>query len=156
MKAISRHLPTGARVLLGLIFFVFGLNGFLHFIPNPPDPPPPVVTAFVGGLMGTGYFFPLLESLEVICGVLLLSNRFVALALAVLAPIVVNIVAFHAVLLPVGIPLAAVVLTLELFLAWSYRAVYRPMLAARVSLNETASESARSKSSRSAGDHATA
>jgi len=62
----------------------------------------------------------------------LLSGRFVPLALAVLAPIVVNIVAFHLFLAPAGLPLPIVVLTLELFLAWSYRSAYRPMLGAHV------------------------
>jgi uncharacterized membrane protein YphA (DoxX/SURF4 family) len=154
MKNISRHLPTVARVFLGLIFFVFGLNGFLHFIPNPTEVLPDRASAFLGGLMGTGYLFPLLKGVEVIAGFMLLSNRFVPLALALLAPIIVNIVAFHTLLVPSGVAIALVVLVLEVFLAWSYREVYRPMLAARVRLGDTTPAS--SKKSRSVGDHATA
>ncbi len=140
MKAISRHLPTAARVLLGLIFFVFGLNGFLHFIPNPTEVMPDKATGFLTGMMGTGYLFQLVKGTEVIAGAMLLSNRFVPLALALLAPVVVNIVAFHTLLVPSGAGFAIFVLALQIFLAWSYRAVYRPMLAARVSLRERANE----------------
>ncbi|MEO6418306.1 MAG: DoxX family protein [Polyangiaceae bacterium] len=141
MKTISRHLPTAARILLGLIFFVFGLNGFLHFIPNPTEAMPDKAVALMGGLIGTGYMFPLIKGTEVIGGALLLTNRFVPLALAFLAPVIVNIVAFHTLLVPSGAGFAIFILAMEVFLAWSYRAVYRPMLAARVSLREPATES---------------
>ena len=120
---------TAARVLLGLVFFVFGLNKFLHFIPQPP--PQGAAGDFFIGLAASGYFFPLLASAEVIAGAALLMRRFVPLALSVLAPVIVNIVAFHAFLAPSGLPVAIVVLGLELFLAWSYRAAFRAMLHAR-------------------------
>ena len=129
MNGIARYAPGTARVLLGLIFFVLGLNGFLRFLPMPP--PPAAAMAFFGALLQTGYMFPLIKGTEVIAGTLLLSNRFVTLALAVLAPIVVNIVAFHAFLAPSGGGAAYLALVLELYLAWSYRDAYRPMLAAR-------------------------
>lgn len=133
-KPISRHLPTVGRVVLGLIFFVFGLNGFLQFLPQPSTMPEGAL-AFAGALLKTGYFFPLLKGTEILVGALLLSNRFVPLALALVAPIVVNIVAFHTFLAPAGIGLAAFVLVLEVYLAWAYRNAFRPMLAARVSPN---------------------
>jgi len=126
MKA---KLVIGARVLLGLIFFVFGLNFFLHFIPQPPPTGP--AGAFAGAMFATGYLFVVLKVVETVSGALLIAGRFVPLVLAVLAPIVINIFLFHGFLAPAGIPLAIVVLALELFLAWSYRSVYRPMLAAR-------------------------
>jgi uncharacterized membrane protein YphA (DoxX/SURF4 family) len=129
MNAISRHAPTAARILLGFIFFVFGLNGFLQFIPQPP--PPERAMAFMGALAATGYMFPLIKGVEVIGGALLLSNRFVPLALVILAPNIVNIVLFHSVLAPAGLPVALMVLGIELFLAWSYRSAYLPMLRAR-------------------------
>jgi uncharacterized membrane protein YphA (DoxX/SURF4 family) len=146
MKTTVSYLPTAARVLLGLVFFVFGLNGFLQFLPSPPLPDRAI--AFFGGLAGSGYFLPLLKGTEVIAGALLLSNRFVTLALAVLAPIVVNIVAFHTFLTPPA-PLAFGVLALELYLAWSYRAAFKPMLAART-------KPVRSTESSNASVHATA
>jgi hypothetical protein len=130
MTKIAKKSSSYARYGLGLVFFVFGLNGFLHFIPQPP--PQGAALGFLGGLMAAGYFFPLLKSIEVLSGLLLLSNRFVALALALLAPIILNIFAFHAFLAPGGLPLAILILALEVFLAWSYRDAYRPMLRAHV------------------------
>jgi hypothetical protein len=131
VKAL-RFVPVGARVFLGLIFFVFGLNGFFQFIPPPSAPMPEGAVAFAGALMKTGYMFPLIKGTEVVAGALLLSNRLVPLALTLLAPIVVNIVAFHTLLAPSGAPLAVVVLLLEAGLAYAYRDAFRPMLAARV------------------------
>jgi hypothetical protein len=129
MNTIARFAPSAARLLLGLVFFVFGLNGFLQFLPTPPAPERAM--AFMGALAATGYMFPLIKSVEVIAGALLLSNRFVPLALAIVAPNVVNIVLFHAVLAPGGLPVALFVLALELFTAWSYRDAFAPMLRAR-------------------------
>jgi uncharacterized membrane protein YphA (DoxX/SURF4 family) len=129
MNTISRLAPRTARVLLGLVFFVFGLNGFLQFLPAPPAPERAM--AFMGALAATGYMFPLIKGVEVIGGALLLSNRFVPLALAIVAPNVVNIVLFHAILAPGGLPVALFVLALELFTAWSYRDAFAPMLRTR-------------------------
>ena len=120
-----------ARVLLGLAFFVFGLNGFLHFLPQPPISGPP--GEFLGAMIATGYLFPLVKGTEVVSGALLLSGRYVPLALTLLAPVLVNIILFHAFLEPAMIGVPLVLLALEIFLAWSYRAAFRPMLAARVS-----------------------
>jgi putative oxidoreductase len=115
-----------ARVLLGLIFFVFGLNGFLHFVPQPPPPPPAL--AFFGALGATGYMIPLLFTTQVVGGALLLLGV-VPLALVLLAPVIVNIVLFHLFLAPEGLPLAVVVAALELFLAWAHRDAFAPLFA---------------------------
>ncbi len=121
-----------ARLLLGIVFFVFGLNGFLGFIPMPP--PPPAAGAFMAGLLGSGYFFPFLKGVETLSGLLLLSGLFVPLALTVLAPIVINIILFHAFLEPAGLPLPIVIAILEVYLigfAEPYRKVTRPLLKIR-------------------------
>jgi uncharacterized membrane protein YphA (DoxX/SURF4 family) len=123
---ISKLLPVVTRVVLGLVFFVFGLNGFLQFLPQPPMPA--AAMPFLGGLAGAGYFFPLLKATEVAAGVLLLSNRFVPLALTMLAPIIVNIAAFHLVLAPNPI-MVVFLLIAEIYLAWSYRDAFRGVLA---------------------------
>jgi uncharacterized membrane protein YphA (DoxX/SURF4 family) len=115
-----------ARVLLGLAFFVFGLNGFLHFIPMPPKTGAPA--AFMHALMATGYLFTLVKCTEVVSGALLLAGRFVPLALALLAPVLVNIVAFHLFLDSAGLAIPLVLLALELYLAFAYWNAYRPML----------------------------
>ncbi len=130
-KSSTRWLPAIARVLMGLIFFVFGLNGFLHFIPQPKNAMPEGAMAFAGALMNTGYMMPLVMGTQLLVGVLLLLNRFVPLALALIAPIIVGIVTFHIFLAPAGIVPGIVVLVLELFLAWSYRNAFCPMLAMR-------------------------
>src|SRR6478735_11405333 len=126
---LSSKLPSVARVVLGFAFFVFGLNGFLHFLPQPPMSGPPA--DFAGALFATGYMFPLIKGTEVAASLLLLSNRYVPLALALLAPVLVNIVAFHAFLAPAGLVLPLVLLGLELYLARSYKDAFAPMLHAR-------------------------
>jgi uncharacterized membrane protein YphA (DoxX/SURF4 family) len=130
-KGFSRHVPTIARFLMGLMFFVFGLNGFLHFIPEPKTPMPEGAASFAGALMKTGYMFPLVMGTQLLVGILLLLNCFVPLALALIAPIIVGIITFHIFLAPSGIAPGAVILLLELYLAWSYRQAFRPMLAMR-------------------------
>ena len=127
----SRYPPTAARVILGLTFLVMGLNGFLNFVPQPSTPLPAGGLAFLGALMASGYMIPLVSATQVIVAVLLLSNRFVPLALVLIAPVIVNIIAFHAFLAPTGAPLAVVVALLELYLVWTYRSAYRSMLAIR-------------------------
>ena len=119
MQNVLRHSTTGARILLGVAFLVFGLNGFLGFLPMPPHEGE--AGAFLGALAATGYMFPLIKGTEVLVGLLLLSNRFVPLALVLLAPVMVNIVAFHAVLEPAGVAVPLALAALQLFLVWAYR-----------------------------------
>ena len=119
---------TVARVLLGLVFTVFGLNGFFQFLPAPTVGES--ASAFLGALAAAGYVFPVIKSVEVLVGLSLLSGRFVPLALTLLAPITVNIILFHSFLDPSGLLLPLVVLGLHLSLAWRYRDAYRGVLAA--------------------------
>ncbi len=107
-----------AQAILGLIFFVFGLNGFLHFIPNPE--PPPDAAAFMGGLASAGYFFPVLKLVEIVGGLLLLIRKFPALALVLLAPVVVQILLYHVFLAPApdGMVIAVLCFVLEAYLGF--------------------------------------
>lgn len=120
----------GSRVFVGLIYFIFGLNGFLQFIPLPPLPDQ--AGQFMGALAATGYFFPVLKATEVIAGLALLTNKFSALALVVLAPITIHIFLFHAVLTPgIGNSLMPVVLIIaSLVAAYSMKDKYAPLLKA--------------------------
>jgi uncharacterized membrane protein YphA (DoxX/SURF4 family) len=129
MSKITQLAPSAARLLLGLIFTVFGLNGFLHFIPMPP--PEGLAAEFLGGLAASGYFFPMLALTQILVGLALLFNRYSALALVVLAPITINILAFHSIA-PDGMPLAVVILVLHLLAAWQLRGSYRLLLNAKV------------------------
>ncbi|WP_414664316.1 DoxX family protein [Horticoccus sp. 23ND18S-11] len=130
-RSWTRHLVTAVRILLGLAFVVFGANGFLNFIPPPPTPLPEGAAAFAGALFKTGYMLPLIGATQLIAGALLLANRFVPLALVFLAPFLVNAAVFHLVLEPSGLGMTGVFVALELFLVWSYRTAYRPLLTPR-------------------------
>jgi putative oxidoreductase len=103
-----------ARLLLGLIFLAFGLNGFLHFIPMPP--PTGVALQFFMAMIATRYWV-VIFAVQVIGGVLLLVNRFVPLALVLLGPVIVNVFFFHMFMAPAGLPLAIVVVVLWVLLA---------------------------------------
>ena len=103
-----------ARYLAGVIFLVMGLNGFLHFIPLPP--PAGVAGQFMGALYVTHYLW-VIFAFQVIGGVLLLINRYVPLALAILAPVIVNILTFHVLMAPSGLPMA-------LFVALLWAAIF--------------------------------
>lgn len=119
----------GARIILGLIFTLFGINYFVPFLPQPELSE--AAGAFFGGLAATGYMLPMVKITELVGGAMLLAGFFVPLALALLAPVVVNIVAFHLFLDLAGMPISILVLALEVFLAWAYRDAFAPMLDAK-------------------------
>jgi putative oxidoreductase len=108
-----------ARILLGLIFVVFGSNFFLHFIPMPP-PPPGLAGDYFKVFAASGQMY-VIGAMQLLSGLLLLIGRFVPLSLTVLAAMIFNILIFHILMAPEGLPMATVVAVLELFLVWSYR-----------------------------------
>ncbi len=128
MKAL-RHAPTAARLLLGLMFTVFGLNFFLNFLPHPPMEGRVAEVAMV---LASSFVMSTVKTVEVIAGLLLLSGRFVPLALAVLAPVVVGIMGFHLTLAPATGAPGYLAFALELYLAYAYREAFKPMLQAHV------------------------
>ena len=108
-----------ARVLLGLMFAVFGSNAFLHFIPMPPMQGP--AGAFIGALVSSGYIYAI-AMLQVVGGLLLLiGGRFVPLGLMLLGPVIVNIMLYHIFLDTSGLAMAGAISILALFLLWAYR-----------------------------------
>ncbi|MBV8820861.1 MAG: hypothetical protein JO022_21045 [Acidobacteriaceae bacterium] len=113
-----------SQILLGLIFTFFGLNGFLHFLPTPPLTG--VSGAFMGALISSHYVF-LVAGTQLIAGVLLLANQFVPLALALLAPVIANILVYHLTMDPGTIPLALVVAILWVLAIWRFRAHFAPL-----------------------------
>jgi putative oxidoreductase len=134
MASIERENPVMktasviARYLAGVIFLVFGLNGFLHFIPLPP--PEGVAGQFMGALYVTHYLW-VIFAFQVIAGVLLLINRYVPLAVAVLAPVLVNILTFHALMAPSGLPLALFVTVLWVLLFIDVRPAFSGLFQSR-------------------------
>lgn len=125
---MKQKLPTIARYLLGLIFFIFGGAGFFNLIPTPPDLPEKLV-AFTNGLMEAKYFFPLLKGTETFCGLLLLLGIAPALVLIVLAPISLNIILVHLFLTP-GVQnqiMPVAIVALHVLAATKYWSLYRPL-----------------------------
>jgi uncharacterized membrane protein YphA (DoxX/SURF4 family) len=123
-----RYSVTGARILLGLIFFVFG--GMYFFMKMPVPDTTTAMGKFSEGLMASGYFMPFLKGTETLMGLLLLLNRFTPVALLVLAPIMLNILLFHSFLEPSGLPIALLNVALALFLAWANWAKYKGLFEA--------------------------
>jgi putative oxidoreductase len=117
-----------SRILLGIVFVVFGSNAFLHFIPIPPMEGLPA--QFLGVLVNSGYIYAIaiLQILGGLC--LLIGARFVPLGLTLLGPVIVNIVLYHIFIDRNGNPIAVVISILALFLLWIYRykfpAIFQP------------------------------
>lgn len=132
---ITRIITTVARFLLGLPLVVFGLNLFFNFIPQPETPMPEGAVAFVGALVQSGYMMPLIGITQIFVGLCLVTNLFVPLALVVFFPFMLNSVLFHVYLEPSGLPMAGVFMGFNLFLAFMYRAAYRPLLTPRFNAN---------------------
>jgi putative oxidoreductase len=119
-----------ARLLLGLMFLVFGLNMFLHFIPMGPMPAG-LAGQFTAALFAAHYFY-VVGAIMVISGVLLLANRFVGLGLTLLGPVLFNILVYHLVMNPSGIWMGAFATFLWLLVAWEHRIVFERLFAARL------------------------
>jgi len=117
---------TTARSLLGLIFVVYGVNYFVPFVSLPPTSPEgqKLIDAFAA----SGFFLPLLRITQLVAGAALLANRYAALALVILAPIVVNIVLYDIFLDPAGLPMGILLLALQSFLGWAYCDEYEAIL----------------------------
>jgi putative oxidoreductase len=110
-----------ARILLGLMFLIFGLNKFLNFIPM--APPPGLAGQFLGAMFASHYLL-VVATIEIVTAILLLVNRFVPLALTLLGPVVVNIFLFHAFLEPSGLPIALVTVILWLVVFYWHRTAF--------------------------------
>ena len=134
---------TISRCLLGFVFLVFGLNGFLHFIPVPP-PKEPLAGQYLSAL-AVSHYFVVIYLLQLLPGVLLLANRFLPLALTLLGPVLANVVGFHAFMAPEGLPLPLMLTVLWGVLAFLHRAAFASLFRARVTQSvEPASLSLRS------------
>lgn len=120
-----KYIKVGSRLLLGLIFVVFGLNGFFNFLPMPPVTPQ--MGAFFGALAATGYFFPVLKTFEIAAGIMLLFNFWTPLGLIILSPIVVSIFCAHLFLDQGGLPLAIVISVLMLYLGGAHMSKFKAL-----------------------------
>ena len=119
-----------ARLLSGLIFFVFGLNGFLFFMKPPPDIPAIAVT--FSGAMFTSHYMWFTSGVQLIAGIMLLTNQYVPLALVVLGAVLANILVFHITMLPSGLPLALVTTAIWVVASWPLRLYFAPLFVRNV------------------------
>ena len=120
---------TIARYLLGVMFTVFGLNGFLHFLKQPP--PTGVAAQFGGALYAAHYWEPVF-ALQLLGGLILLSNRYVPIGLVLLGPVIANILLYHVLMDPKGIAPGLVAFVLWLAVFYSVRSAFAGIFAARV------------------------
>jgi hypothetical protein len=128
---MMKYVDIAAHILLGLVFAVFGLTGLLElkYITQPDLEQDAAM--YMSGLVSTGYFMTLLKLVEAVGGILLLTRRWVPLALVLLAPVVVHIFLFHAFLAPEGLPVAVALVVLEGYLGFVvYRKSFKSVLAA--------------------------
>ena len=120
---------TVARILLGLLFTVFGLNGFLHFIPM--KPPTGLAGQYMGALF-VSHYLAVVFLVQLVGGLLLLANRYVPLALILLGPVIVNIICFHAFLAPEGLPMALFAAVLWVVAFTGVRSAFHGVLSQKV------------------------
>lgn len=121
-----KHLPTIARILLGLLFVFGGVTGLFQLVEQPEVGEE--AAAFMGAIMDTGYLWPVIKVTEIVCGVLLILGVFVPLALIMLAPVVLNILLFHVFLEPSGVPIGLFAVVLGLYLAHRHRESFSGVL----------------------------
>ncbi|HIA28566.1 MAG TPA: DoxX family membrane protein [Planctomycetes bacterium] len=125
----ENKLVLGLQVLFGAFFALMGLNGFFSwFEVGGGEEPPEAAITFFTGMGATGYLWPLVQATQVVGGLLIASGRWTALGLLVLTPVLVNIFCFHYFVDPNGLAMAAVLAAIHLFLVWSHRLTFKPLL----------------------------
>ena len=119
-----------ARILLGLLFLIFGANGFLNFIPQPPMPDSPA--ARFGTLLMTTHYMHFVCAIMVISAILFLIGRYVPLALVLIGPVIVNILLFHTLMAPATIGPGALAAVLWLIVFIHVRSAFAGIFQAKV------------------------
>ena len=114
------------RILLGILYLVFGMDYFLHFIPYQPMHAGKAA-ALKDGLIGTGYIYPMMKSIQIVGGISLLVNRYAPFFAVVLFPISLNVLLFHTILVPSGWLMGVFLIGPNLFLGYAYRECYKGM-----------------------------
>ena len=127
---MKKYLPIVAGALLGLLFIMASVMFLLKLAPNPKLPEGSPIALFMGAFGPTGYM-TFVKIFELSGGILVAIPRTRNLGLLVLGPVIVNIVAFHMAFAPAGLAIPLLLLAAEVYLAWSHRAVFAPLLRAK-------------------------
>jgi len=117
---------TISRITVGFIYLVFGLDYFFRFIPYEPHHTGRVA-AFKAGLIGVGYFYPMIKSIQIVGGISLMINRYAPFFAVVVFPISVNVFLYHTILVPSGWPMGVLLLVPNVFLGYAYWQYYKGM-----------------------------
>ncbi|WP_112229595.1 DoxX family membrane protein [Lentzea atacamensis] len=126
-----KYLTVAVRILFGSLFAFSGFTGLFGLGSQSMEGMPAEAVAFATALGESGFIMPVTKVVELLAGIMLLTNRFAPLALALLAPLVVGIFGFHVLLAPSGAIMAVLLAVAEIYLAWAYRDSFKPMLKAR-------------------------
>ena len=125
-KVVMKTATAISRIVLGLIYLIFGLDYFLHFIPYQPAHTG-AAAALKDGLMATGYLYPMMKAIQIAGGISLMVNRYAPFSAVVLFPISLNVFLFHTILDPSGWFMGVLLLFPNLFLGYAYRFYYSGM-----------------------------
>lgn len=123
-----KKLLLATRFSFGALFLVFGMNGFLNFMPMPT--PTPAAGEFLGALFKTGFIFPVIKAIEVLVGLSMITNRFTSLSLVVITPILTVITLHNFILDPNGIALNTFILMMYGLLLFEHRNNYSQLISA--------------------------
>lgn len=115
-----------SRILLGFLYLVFGLDYFLHFIPYQPLHTG-ATGAFIAGLKGIGYFYPMIKTIQILGGLSLMFNRYAPFSAVVLFPISLNVLLFHTILVPSGWLMGVTLMVPNSLLGWGWWKYYKGM-----------------------------
>ena len=125
-----KYATITSRIILGLIYLVFGLDYFFRFIPYQPNHTGKVA-AFKAGLMGVGYFYPMIKSIQIAGGLSMLTNRYAPFFAVVLFPISLNVFLYHTILVPSSWWMGVLLMVPNLFLGYAYRKYYKAMFVSK-------------------------
>ena len=129
-RTVPSWIIVPAKGLLGLAFIVFGANGFLDFLPAPPQQVSAAGVSFLGALKSTGYM-SVVMALQIVGGIFVLSGRLAPLGLLILGPILFNILLYGLFMSPGGLPLVLVLIALALLVGWRHRDFFTPFFRIR-------------------------
>jgi putative oxidoreductase len=124
---VKKKILMVVSILFGLIFINSGLNKFLNYMPVPNDLPEHLLK-LMASLVEIGWLLPLIAVAEITGGILFITNKYRALGAIILFPVLIGILLTHITAAPSGLPLALVLLVIELWVIFENREKYLPMI----------------------------